>query len=393
MASQWPPKKNTAFTLYFSLYKSDGTIIANPGTYTKKVSIDGAAVADITAAVTEEDTTYGQLSVVLAAGEMNGDAIWVYIKDDTAGCVPFTCTIYTAGSLHDEVKADTAAILADTGTDGVVLAADAITSAKIADNAITDAKINSGAITSAKFAAGAINAAAIAANAITDAKINDGALTAAKFAANSLTASALAADAGAEIAGAVWNEGLAGHSGAGSAGAALTAAGSAGDPWSATLPGAYGAGTAGKLVGDNLDAKVSTRASQASVDDVPTVAEFNARTLPSADYVVTSDTIAGVTTVGSVTGNVGGNVVGSVGSVGSGVTLTAGAIDAILDETIGDGTLTLRQLLRVMAAALAGKASGAGTTTMTFRSVADTTDVIVATVDADGNRSAVMLTV
>lgn len=343
MASQWPPKKNTAFTLYFSLYKSDGTIIANPGTYTKKVSIDGAAVADITAAVTEEDTTYGQLSVVLAAGEMNGDAIWVYIKDDTAGCVPFTCTIYTAGSLHDEVKADTAAILADTGTDGVVIA--------------------------------------------------DGGITAAKIASNTITASALAADAGAEIAGAVWNEDMAGHSTAGSAGAALTAAGSAGDPWSATLPGAYGAGTAGKLVGDNLDAKVSTRASQASVDDVPTVAEFNARTLPSADYVVTSDTIAGVTTVGSVTGNVGGNVVGSVGSVGSGVTLTAGAIDAILDETIGDGTLTLRQLLRVMAAALAGKASGAATTTMTFRNVADTTDVIVATVDADGNRSAVTLTV
>ena len=49
MASQWPPKKNTAFTLYFTLYKNDGTIIANPGTITKKVSIDGAAVADITA--------------------------------------------------------------------------------------------------------------------------------------------------------------------------------------------------------------------------------------------------------------------------------------------------------------------------------------------------------
>lgn len=125
MASQWPPKKNTAFTLYFSLYKSDGTIIANPGTYTKKVSIDGAAVADITASVTEEDTTYGQLSVVLASGEMNGDAIWVYIVDNTAGCVPFTCTLYTAGSLHDEMKADTAAILVDTGTtlDGRIPAA------------------------------------------------------------------------------------------------------------------------------------------------------------------------------------------------------------------------------------------------------------------------------
>jgi len=123
MASQWPPKKNTAFTLYFTLYKNDGTVIANPGTITKKVSIDGGAVADITAAITEEDTTYGQCSVVLSTSEMNGDGIWVFIKDDTPGCVPFTCTLYPAANTQDEVGASVAAILADTGTDGVVVAA------------------------------------------------------------------------------------------------------------------------------------------------------------------------------------------------------------------------------------------------------------------------------
>ena len=90
MATMWPPKKNTAFILSFTLYKNDGTVVANPGTYTKKVSIDGGAVADITASVTEENTTYGQLSLVLSADEMNGDWIWVYVTDDTAGTVPFT---------------------------------------------------------------------------------------------------------------------------------------------------------------------------------------------------------------------------------------------------------------------------------------------------------------
>ena len=114
MASQWPPKKNTAFTLYFTLYKNDGTVIANPGTYTKKVSIDGAAVADIAASVTECNTTYGQCSVVLAAGEMNGDAVWVQIKDDTSGCIPFTVTIYTAANLMDDIKTDSAAIKVQT---------------------------------------------------------------------------------------------------------------------------------------------------------------------------------------------------------------------------------------------------------------------------------------
>lgn len=114
MASQFPPKKNTAFTLYFSLFKNDGTIIANPGTYTKKVSIDGGAMADITASITEEDTTYGQLSIVLSSSEMNGDAIWVYIKDDTSGCVPFTCTLYTTANLMDDIKTDTAAVKVQT---------------------------------------------------------------------------------------------------------------------------------------------------------------------------------------------------------------------------------------------------------------------------------------
>jgi hypothetical protein len=90
------PLKNTAFTLSFSLYKNDGTIVPNPGTYTKKVSVDGGAVADIAASVTEEDTTYGQLSLVLSAAEMNGDFIWIYVTDNTAGTVPFTCSLYPA---------------------------------------------------------------------------------------------------------------------------------------------------------------------------------------------------------------------------------------------------------------------------------------------------------
>jgi hypothetical protein len=105
MASQVPPVKNAEFTLDFSLFKNDGTVIANPGTYTKKISIDGGLIADITASVTEEDITYGQLSVVLSAAEMNGDRIWIRIQDDTSGCVPFVVTIYTSGQTADSLKA------------------------------------------------------------------------------------------------------------------------------------------------------------------------------------------------------------------------------------------------------------------------------------------------
>jgi hypothetical protein len=70
------------------------------------------------------------------------------------------------------------------------------------------------------------------------------------------------------IADAVWDEVLSGHAGAGSTGEALAAAGTAGDPWITALPGAYGAGTAGKIIGDNINATISSRATQTSVDTV-----------------------------------------------------------------------------------------------------------------------------
>ena len=66
--------------------------------------------------------------------------------------------------------------------------------------------------------------------------------------------------------------------------------------------------------------------------------------------------------------------------------------DAILDRTAGVETnRTPRQALRLMLAALAGKLSGAATTTVAIRDTNDSKDRITATVDASGNRSAVTL--
>ena len=75
----------------------------------------------------------------------------------------------------------------------------------------------------------------------------------------------------------------------------------------------------------------------------------------------------------------------------AGVTAAAVA-DAVLDEVVV-GSYTVQDILKILAAAMAGKATGGGTTTVTFRGVDDASDVIVATVDANGNRSAVTLTV
>ena len=67
-------------------------------------------------------------------------------------------------------------------------------------------------------------------------------------------------------------------------------------------------------------------------------------------------------------------------------------VDDILDEVV-EGTYTMRQVLRLCISALAGKCSGGGTTTITFRDSGDGTDRIIATVDANGNRTAVTLDV
>ena len=62
---------------------------------------------------------------------------------------------------------------------------------------------------------------------------------------------------------------------------------------------------------------------------------------------------------------------------------------AVLEAIVEPG-LTLRQALRLVAAATAGKLSGGGSATVTIRNaVEDSKDRIVATVDAEGNRTAI----
>jgi len=74
----------------------------------------------------------------------------------------------------------------------------------------------------------------------------------------------------------------------------------------------------------------------------------------------------------------------------TGYELSAAGVDAILDEVV-EGTTTFRQVLRILMAALAGKSSGGGTVTLTFRDLADSKDRITATVDVNGNRSTMVL--
>lgn len=132
MASKWPPVKGVAYKFRASLFaQADNQILTTPtiaaGDF--KVSIDGGAFANLATLPSEEQS--GMLEIDLSASEMNGDEIFVKAVDASgdewhsqAWC------IHTVAQTLDTVDSNVDSILADTGTDGVVLANDAITSAK-----------------------------------------------------------------------------------------------------------------------------------------------------------------------------------------------------------------------------------------------------------------------
>jgi hypothetical protein len=70
--------------------------------------------------------------------------------------------------------------------------------------------------------------------------------------------------------------------------------------------------------------------------------------------------------------------------------LSSAGVDAVQDDVI-EGALTSRHIQRILLAALAGKTSGGGTTTLVFQDEADTKPRITATVDVDRNRTAMTL--
>jgi hypothetical protein len=70
-------------------------------------------------------------------------------------------------------------------------------------------------------------------------------------------------------------------------------------------------------------------------------------------------------------------------------------IDVNADDLLStavDGSYDVQAVLQVLAAVLAGKVTGGGTSTITFRDLADSLNRVVATVDSSGNRSDVTIT-
>jgi len=139
----------------------------------------------------------------------------------------------------------------------------------------------------------------------------------------------------------------------------------------------------------NLDAAMSTRATPADVNTQADLAISNNLDViaikAKTDLIPASP--ATVTGTDAIFNRLGAPVGASISAD------VAGVPNALLDQTNGVETgMTPRQAFRLFGAALAGVLSGAGTATITIKGMGVASSRIVATVDADGNRSALTLT-
>jgi hypothetical protein len=123
----------------------------------------------------------------------------------------------------------------------------------------------------------------------------------------------------------------------------------------------------------NTDMRGTDSAALASVCTEARLAELDAANLPATTDNIETDTQ---------------DIQTQIGTAGAGLTAL---VDAILDEEVdNDGTaISLRGAQKLTLSVLTGKSSGGGTATVKFRDIADTKDRISATVDANGNRTAV----
>ena len=104
MADQSRPLKNVAYDLYFSIFKNDGTVIANPGGLAGRIVCEahtsGAATDN---APTVVDSTGGICKLTLAQAEMNSDYVSVKVTSTDVGAVAASFTLFPAAAAEPTV--------------------------------------------------------------------------------------------------------------------------------------------------------------------------------------------------------------------------------------------------------------------------------------------------
>jgi hypothetical protein len=251
-------------------------------------------------------------------------------------------------------------------------------------------------IAAGDIANGAITAASIATDAITAAKIASNAITAAKIAADAIGASQLAADAVTEI-----------QSGLATSANVTTITGHLTDIKGATFNGTTDSLEAIRDRGDSAWTTATGFSTHSAADvwavgtrtitggtittytgNTPQTGDAYARLGAPAGASIAADVAAVKAETAAILDDTGTSGVVVASGSKTGYSLAAAGLDSIVIET----GLNARQALAIIAASAAGTLAGAATTTITIDGAGVAIDRIVATVDADGNRTAVILT-
>jgi hypothetical protein len=360
------PKRAVAYRVVFPILDADGDLVTGATGLDSEISVDQGTFVDCTNEATEIATASGMYYLDLTSAEMTGDCISVIIKTTSSGAKTTPIVLYPEEA--GDIRVDATMISGDaTAADNLEAAADG-----------TGFNLGGGSVVAASVT-GAVGSVAA-----------DG-ITASSIATDALGALELAAGAASEIATAVRTE-LAVELARIDA-AITTRLASAGytAPDNSTVSSISALLT---TVATYVDTEVA--AILAAVDTEVGAIKAVTDALPNAGALTTIqadlDDIQTRLPAALVSGRVDASVGAMAADVVTASALAADAVDEILDDTIGDGTITVRQALRVLIAGMAGKLSGAATSTITIRNTADSANVIVATVDADGNRSAVTVT-
>jgi hypothetical protein len=374
-----------------ALVKSDMVDVAGAAVSTSTaqlgvnaVNVGGTAQTgrDIGASVLiSAGTGTGQLDVTSGVIKANLAQILGTALTETAGLIAagfkqffnISGPTSTMNTITNLTNAPTAGDLTATMKTSVTTAATAATPVAAS---VTGAvgSIATGGIAAASFAAGAIDAAAIATDAIGSAEISAAAVTKIQAGLSTYAGGAVASVTG-NVGGNV----------VGSVGSLTTN----NDKTGYALSGA-GVTAVQSGLSTLTAAQVNTEADTA-LSDVGVTTTITGRIdaaittrLATAGYTAPDNT--SVTAIKAQTDL----IPATPAAVGSAMTLSNAGIDAIFDRADGVETgYTVRQVLRLLAAAMAGELSGAATTTITIRNITDTKARITATVDSDGNRTAV----
>ncbi len=363
-------KQSTAYTRTFLMVLSSDHITGATGkTVTVNLSKAGAAFGAAGGAVSEIANGWYKVSLNTTDTGTLGDLAFhctASACDDTDFCDQVTALVLGDMATPTNITAGTITTATNVTTVNG-LASGVITATSIASNALTAAKIATDAIGAAQLAADAvteIQSGIATSSALTTVSNKLGSITGSgsntvlgyfqSIARSDVTAStdlagtfssatdslqALKDDqmTATELEDTVWDAAIASHLTSGSTGSALNSASSAGDPWNTALPGSYGAGTAGKIIGDNIDATISSRLAPTTAGrtlDVSTGGEAGIDWAnvgsPTTSVNLSSTTISTSQAVASVSGAVG-SVTGAVGSVTARVTANT---DQLAGQTV-----------------------------------------------------------